>query len=194
MKHLLFIIFLPMILFGQSTGLERLMKGNQRFINNELDHPNRSLERRQEQAAAQTPFAIIVTCADSRLSPEIIFDQGIGDLFVLRVAGNVISPYSLESIKFGVYALGASTIVVMGHEACGAVNAVVTGNAQDIPDIALLIEPSVKKANGNLKESIKENALNMKQFLTKIPFLQEKKVDIQAAYYDLNSGEVKILQ
>ena len=189
-------------LMAAENGLELLMEGNRRYINDMLEHPNRSAVRRQAVIVKQEPFAIIVSCSDSRVSPEILFDQGIGDLFVVRVAGNVIGPLELDSIEYSAIYLHSSIILVLGHENCGAVKAVIEGNTKDIESIAKLIEPTVKKEKKNsssnlLERSIKANALNMKNYLQKTPVIQklinDKKIEIYAGYYNLQTGLVELL-
>lgn len=184
------------------SGLERLMEGNQRYVNDQITCPQRTQERRQALTAKQEPFAIIVGCSDSRVSPEIVFDQGVGDLFVVRVAGNVIGNVELDSIEYGAIYLHSSVILVLGHENCAAVDAVIHGVTKDIESVATLIEPAVreqraKKASNLLEASIKANALNMREFLLKSPVIQrlvsEKKLEVYAGYYDLQSGAVEVL-
>ncbi|MEZ4548263.1 MAG: carbonic anhydrase [Thermodesulfobacteriota bacterium] len=105
-------------------ALKKIMDGNKRFVDSLKKGPRRTVEVRKEVAGGQAPFATILACADSRVAPEIIFDQGIGDLFVVRVAGNIVNTTNygvLGSIEFGSLALGASVIMVLGHTACGAV-------------------------------------------------------------------------
>lgn len=186
-------------------ALERLLKGNKRYVNNKSEHPNRSEERRKSIASKQTPYAIIVGCSDSRVSPEIIFDEGLGDLFVIRVAGNVIGPIELDSIEYAALYLNSAVILVLGHENCGAVKAVVQDKIADIEAVAELIEPAVqtaKEANTKnkrlLEQSIKNNALNMKNFLENSSNIQllinEKKIQVRAAYYNLKTGRVELLK
>ncbi|GGJ34950.1 carbonic anhydrase [Streptomyces brasiliensis] len=100
-----------------------LMAGNQRFVTGEPAHPNQDAARRTETAPAQSPFAVMFGCADSRLAAEIIFDRGLGDLFVVRTAGHVLGPEVLGSIEYGVSLLGSPLVVVLGHDSCGAVAA-----------------------------------------------------------------------
>ncbi len=209
---LLFCILLVMTFFSScqkkgsndlpNQALEKLMKGNERFVNNKSENPNQNAERRSEILSKQSPFAIIVGCSDSRIPPEIIFDAGLGNLFVVRVAGNVIGPIEQESIDYAALYLNSSIILVLGHENCGAVNAVIDNKTSDIKEIATLIEPAVQKAkesnNDNLPErAIKINAINMKNYLIKSPnikrLIEEKKIEVQAAYYDLKTGRVEIL-
>ena len=106
-------------------ALERLNQGNERFQKGLAENAGRDSARRTELAGGQSPFAIILGCADSRVSPEIAFDAGLGDLFVVRVAGNVANTSSIASIEYAVLHLGAKLVVVTGHESCGAVNAAI---------------------------------------------------------------------
>lgn len=182
--------------------LARLKAGNDRYVHDELLHPRRDSERREAIAAKQSPFAVIIGCSDSRVSPEILFDQGVGDLFVVRVAGNVIDSVGLDSIDYGALYLGAACVVVLGHENCGAVKAVLDGTTQDIKSVAKLIAPAVQEAKrlsseDLLKSAIQENALRMRDYLlnSKVikKLVQAKKVNVHAAYYNLETGVVEWL-
>ena len=183
------------------TAFRFLMEGNQRFVNDQSTHPNRAVERRQETAELQEPFAIILGCADSRVSPEIIFDQGIGDLFVVRVAGNVMGPITLDSIEYSALYLHSTLIMVLGHESCGAVAAVLQGRTQDIENVASLIQPAIEEsktqAGNRLENAIKDNVKNVVKQLSKTPVLSkliaEKKIKIVGGYYNFHSGEVELL-
>ncbi|MFF9645795.1 carbonic anhydrase [Kitasatospora aureofaciens] len=104
-------------------AFELLLAGNQRFITGTVEHPNQDAARRSEIAPAQAPFAVLFGCSDSRLAAEIIFDRGLGDLFVVRNAGHVVGPETLGSIEYGISVLGCPLVVVLGHDACGAVAA-----------------------------------------------------------------------
>lgn len=182
--------------------LKELMDGNERYVKDALEHPNRTSIRREASQSVQLPQAVVVACSDSRVSPEIIFDQGIGDLFIVRVAGNVIGPLEQESIEYGVLVLNAVLVLVLGHEKCGAVRAVLEGKDEAIPTLAHLIEPAVEETKGKdtagvLKAAIKANAIRMKDFLLRSKKLGElakkKRIEIKAGYYNLSSGEVEIL-
>lgn len=178
-----------------------LMEGNRRFVNDCSTHPNRAVERRQETAGLQEPFAVILGCADSRVSPEIIFDQGIGDLFVVRVAGNVMGPITLDSIEYSTIYLHSTLIMVLGHESCGAVTAVLQGNTKDIENVANLIQPAIEEsqtqAGDRLENAIKDNVRNTVKSLSGSAvlsrFLAEKKIIIVGGYYNFHSGEVELL-
>ena len=108
-----------------AAALDRLLEGNRRFRTGRPRHPHQSPGRRREVAAGQSPFAVVVGCADSRVSPEVVFDQGLGDLFDVRVAGNVLDDLVLGSVEFAVEELDPVVLVVLGHERCGAVTATV---------------------------------------------------------------------
>ncbi|MFF5447099.1 carbonic anhydrase [Streptomyces sp. NPDC012888] len=131
---------------------EMLLAGNRRFVAGSPEHPNQDAARRTETLPAQNPFAVIFGCSDSRLAAEIIFDRGLGDLFVVRTAGHVAGPEVLGSIEYGVSVLGAPLVVVLGHDACGAVaatrTAVEDGAAAGgyVRDVIERVTPSVLAA------------------------------------------------
>lgn len=186
---------------SSSESIQRLLEGNHRYVLDELEHPNTTPTRRDAISSKQTPFAIIVGCSDSRVSPEIIFDQGLGDLFIVRVAGNVIGPIELDSIEYAALCLDSSVVLVLGHENCGAVTAVLNKNTQFIKSIAKLIEPAVKiarKESGNtLENSIKENVRLVISRLKKRKeikaLIDENKIKVIGGYYDLNTGKVEMI-
>ncbi len=177
-------------------ALQRLLEGNQRYVHDQLTHPDRSLLRREEIQQGQNPFATILGCSDSRVSPEIIFDQGLGDLFIVRVAGNVIGPIEQDSVDYSIRYLGSSLVLVMGHESCGAVTAVFDGKTGDIEEIARLIKPAIKNTK-NVEAAIKANVHWMVDQLKKNPFIKklidEKKVNVVGAYYHLGAGNVELI-
>ncbi|MBK8703664.1 MAG: carbonic anhydrase [Saprospiraceae bacterium] len=107
--------------------LQRLLDGNARFVSGDLWHPHQTAARVKETASGQHPFAVVITCSDSRVSPEIMFDEGIGDLFTIRTAGNLLSDIELGSVEYAVEHLGAKLIAVVGHTECGAIKAFVEG-------------------------------------------------------------------
>lgn len=191
----------PAFLAGAAPeeGLKRLKDGNQRYVKENLEHPNRGAERRVELAGKQAPFAIILACSDSRVAPEIIFDQGIGDLFIVRVAGNVVGPLELDSIEFAALYLKASLVVVLGHESCGAVQATLDGNTKDIEAVAEKIQPAIKgvdpKAKDALQTATKDNARFVADYLRKTPVLSkliaDKKLLVTTGYLELKEGLVE---
>lgn len=184
--------------------LEILKNGNKRFISGKLEHPNHCEESRQNLASGQEPIATVLSCADSRVPPVDIFDQGLGDLFVVRVAGNVIGDHTLGSIEYAVKHLHTPVVIVMGHSSCGAVGAVASGAALE-GHIATL-GPAIQTAIKNVKE-VEGNLVNnaskelARQISVKIAesepivaeLVQNGAVKIVPAYYDLLSGEVEFL-
>src|SRR5262245_20177847 len=127
-------------------ALSRLKAGNERFAHTKMSTRKPNAKRRAATAQVQHPFAIIVGCADSRVSPDIIFDQGIGDLFVVRTAGNLVDDYALGSIEYAVEHLGSRLIVVLGHQRCGAVQAALSGGSAPghIESLVRAIQPAVE--------------------------------------------------
>ena len=178
-----------------------LLEGNLRFANDQLQHPHQDAARRAEVLAGQSPFAVVVTCSDSRLPPEVIFDQGIGDVFVVRTAGNVLDDIALGSIEYAVEHLKTPLVLVLGHQSCGAVTAVAQGGelAGHMADIAKEIEPAVAKAKGQPGDLV-ENAIDeniravVERLKTSEPilagFVKSGALKIAGARYDLDSGKV----
>src|SRR5216110_584585 len=155
-----------------TEAISKLKEGNGRYAGGNLQHPGQTTERRAELANTQHPFATIVSCSDSRVPPEIVFDQGLGDLFVVRVAGNVIDDHALGSIEYAVDHLGVRLIVVLGHQSCGAVQAARETIAAKskapghIQSLVTAIRPAVEAtAKGYLEATIKANANNVVQAL-----------------------------
>jgi carbonic anhydrase len=184
--------------------LQRLLDGNQRYVAGKPTHPDQSVERRSELATGQTPFAVILTCSDSRVSPELFFDQGLGDLFVIRNAGNVLDDHVIGTMEYAVEHLHCGLIIVVGHSKCGAVSAAVAGG--DIPghirSLTDAIAPAledVKDAPGDkVDNTVRANARRVATTLTHVePFLKtavsEGHLRIVAARYDISSGQVEIL-
>lgn len=184
-------------------ALVQLKEGNASYVSGRLVHPDQDTKRRQEVAQSQHPFAIIVSCSDSRVPPEVVFDKGLGDLFVIRTAGEVVTDIELGSIEYGAEQLGAPLIVVLGHERCGAVQAALEGgeapgNIQAIVDrIKPAVEQAKQQQGDKLENAIKNNAelvakkIQSSEVIAKL--IKEKKVKIVTAYYDLDDGTVKIL-
>lgn len=187
-------------------ALELLLEGNKRFTDQKSVHPRQNFARLTETGADQFPFASFLSCADSRVPVEILFDQGVGDTFVVRVAGNIATPEAIGSLEFGSAVLGSRVLVVMGHEGCGAVNAVL--RAQKLPPESKIgtlvpyIQPGVDKAKnkqGNdLANAIKDSVLVQVETLKKSPILasliKENKLKLVGAYYDLDTGKVEVLK
>lgn len=131
-------------------ALKRLIEGNQRYMSRKWNRPNQDEQRLLETAKGQHPFAIVLSCADSRVPPELVFDQGLGDLFVVRIAGNIINDAVLGSIEYAAEHLGVPLVMVLGHERCGAVAAAVEGgNAPaHINSLVKAIQPAVERVKG----------------------------------------------
>ncbi len=186
------------------NALDKLIEGNKRFLSRGALHPNQDAARRAEATKGQRPFAVIVGCSDSRIPPEIIFDQGIGDIFVIRVAGNIADDVALGSIEYAVDHLGSQLIVVLGHSSCGAVTATVQGGEAHghIASIVKAIGPAVEEAKGKpgdlTDNSIRTNAglvartiASSKPILSKM--VDEGRIKVVAAYYHLDTGLVELL-
>lgn len=182
-------------------ALKLLKEGNARYQSGSYEHPNTDTTRRDSQTGGQSPFAIILSCADSRVAPELLFDRGIGDLFIIRVAGNVIDDHAIGSIEYAVAHLGTKLIVVLGHESCGAVGASLSGEdpGAHIGSITAKIQPAVaeaKKLDGDLlTNSVKENAKLVANTLSHTEPILDKAEGLQvvAGYYKLSNGEVEFL-
>jgi carbonic anhydrase len=178
----------------------KLVEGNSRYVKGKPEHPRQSSSVRKGLIQGQSPFAIIVSCSDSRVPPEIIFDQGLGDLFVVRSAGNVAGAIEKDSVEFAADKLHTPLIVVLGHQGCGAVNAVLNGLAKeyDLGHIAPLIEKSLLLAKGRqgdpLQNAIVENAEMVAETLASSPILKKLieagSLKIIPAYYSQTSGKV----
>lgn len=212
-------VFSSPVAFAQDTkrpetadeALKALMDGNARFVDSMKKGPGRSEERRREVVLGQAPFAAILACADSRVAPEILLDQGIGDLFVVRVAGNIVNPtnYGIKgSLEYGVLALGAPLIMVLSHSECGAVAGSISALQKgtefpgSINDIVQTIKPAVeiaKKEKGDLlhNSTIENVKLGVEKLNNSDPVIsglvKEGKVKVVGANYDLKTGEVTLI-
>ncbi len=188
--------------------LQRLMEGNQRFLAGNNIHPSQSLADVKQAAKGQKPFAIILSCADSRVPPEIIFDQGLSNLFVLRVAGNILDDALLASIEYAVEHLHISLLMVLGHKRCGAVeatlNAVQKGGKipGHLKTLVTAIKPAVMQAKGKpeelLDQAVKANIkMVVQQLKNATPIVakvvKSNKLKIVGSYYDLDTGAVQII-
>lgn len=192
---------------GQVTAdsaLKKLKEGNIRFVNQKSVHPNQDISRLKEVQSSQKPFAIIVGCSDSRVPSEIIFDQGLGDLFIVRTAGQVSSYASWGSIEFANAVLGSKLIVVMGHTKCGAVSAAC--KLPDVPGhIVTLInaikpaaEIAAKMKGDTIENAVKVNvAMQVKQLQSLEPVLTKAikngNLKVVGAVYNLSTGIVEFL-
>lgn len=184
--------------------LERLIAGNARFVAGKTTHARRDGARRTEVAQGQKPFAVIVACSDSRVTPEVLFDQGLGDLFVVRCAGNVVDDLALGSIEYAVEHLGARLVVVVGHERCGAVTAALEeGHAPGhVAHLIEAIRPNLgdlpTRGKAALDDAVRANAAAVaEKIATSEPILSEQehqgKLRVLAARYDLDTGAIEFL-
>lgn len=188
---------------------QRLMDGNERFVNQERSYPHLDKERLKEIAKGQSPYATIISCSDSRVAPEHLFDVGLGDIFVIRVAGNVCDTDEIGSIEYGIHHLETPLLVVLGHTSCGAVMAVVQ-NAEvsgSIPQLVDNIQPAVVKVQSNYPD-LKEDKLVHKSVVYNVwqsiedlfsrseaarELVAHNKLKVVGAVYDLNTGKVEWL-
>jgi carbonic anhydrase len=199
-------------------ALAKLLEGNTHYVNGNLDNLDKMSEAKNRKlvAAGQAPYAIVLTCSDSRVPPEILFDKGLGEIFVVRVAGNIVAPHELGSIEYAIEHLGSSLVMVLGHERCGAVKstydaypAEVEGNIGSlVKDITPAVETVVghtPKPTGSVEqaaqveECVVENIKLVSESLeTKSPIIKEfvhlGKVKIVRAKYDLDDGKVRLLE
>lgn len=181
---------------SHQTALELLQDGNARYVADQTDRPNATPRRRLETGGGQWPFAIVLTCADSRVTPELIFDQGIGDLFVARVAGNVATSEVIGSIQYAVQYIGVELVVVLGHEACGAVNAAIAppdDAPEELGGLVGQIQGCIgreKKLQKAIERNAKAQATELRKALKGGPLKHAK---VCAATYGLRSGEVNWL-
>lgn len=192
------------VVTSADDAMTLLVDGNKRFTEGKELKKDLSLNRREDLATnGQKPFAVVVTCSDSRVPPELIFDQALGDLFVVRVAGNVVDDIAMGSIEYGVEHLKSPLLVIMGHEKCGAVKATVEGGEApgSIGAIVDKIKPSVEKAKaaGATGEALNEkaadeNVLAVLAEVEKSPIVEELvkhgKLKVVGAKYHIGSGEV----
>jgi len=179
--------------------ISRLEAGNKNFVNDKLDGKLQNSSRRSSLTAGQEPYAIILSCADSRVVPELAFDAGLGELFVIRVAGNVANNSSIASIEYAVAHLGTPVIVVLGHESCGAVTAAIGGgdNGHNLNHLLSHITPALAATDKGapVNDVVKKNAeLTGEELKTRSAIIRNAvdsgKVKIIPAYYNLGSGAV----
>jgi len=183
-------------------ALARLKEGNERYVTEKQTNPNNSKDRRESLTGYQKPFAIILGCADSRVIPELAFDMGIGDIFTVRVAGNIANTASLGSIEYAVANLDVNLVVVLGHESCGAVTAAVNGgdNGYNLNHLVAEIVPAISASDDNsVNAVVKTNAkLNAKQIVSRSPIIQDcmnnRDIRVIPAYYNLGSGKVDFIE
>jgi len=185
--------------------IDKLKTGNERFVSGHPVHPDETLDRIRELKKGQSPFVVVVSCSDSRLPPELIFDQGLGDVFSIRTAGNVIGDYELGSIEYAIEHLHCKLIVVLGHENCGAIQAYATSGEEKHDDhIQTLVDyiaaeeeekiiPDSSRSNIDILVNANiAHAVNLLRSSTPIlkSLVDKNEIKIIGAYYDLDSGNV----
>lgn len=169
-------------------ALKKLLDGNKRFVRGAMTHPNMTPERREELIPAQKPFAAVLTCSDSRVVPEIIFDCGLGDLFTIRVAGAVLNPDAIGSIEYAVDVLGVKLVIVLGHDSCGVVdcslkNTKVSDNIQALCD----------HVNEYFSEDAKDQ-ISVNEASKVVSIMNAKKLSVQdIEAFKIKNHEIKIL-
>ncbi len=182
--------------------IERLKKGNANFVADKLDGKLQDSSRRDSLVGGQAPYAIVLSCADSRVVPELAFDTGLGELFVVRVAGNIANSSSIASIEYAVAHCGTQVIVVLGHQSCGAVNAALAGgdNGYNLNHLVSHITPAISAcgAGADVADVIRKNAeLNAEELKNRSSIIKKAvdggTVKIVPAYYNLDSGKVDFL-
>ena len=211
-KGLLYLLFISALFACNKTenpnltSLQKLEEGNKRFASGKPVHPDETLERIRELKKGQHPFAVVVSCSDSRVPAELVFDQGLGDIFSIRTAGNVIGDYELGSLEYAVEHLDCKLIVVMGHKSCGAIKAFIDSKGHydhedHIKNIINYIESENEEKNLSstdklsVDKAIDANIAHGVAFLkTAEPILKERfdqnKITIIGALYDIESGKV----
>jgi carbonic anhydrase len=188
-------------------ALAELQAGNARFVDGKLIHPKQDIKTREELVSGQKPSAVILSCSDSRVPPEVLFDQGLGQIFVVRTAGEVVDPVALGSIEYAVEHLGSKLIVVLGHESCGAVKASLEAGSKssgspNIDALVAKIKPNVEPYRSTaaydktLREPVKANvAAVAKELLRSSSLIKEAvekgEVKIVEGLYSLKTGRVE---
>jgi carbonic anhydrase len=195
----------PAVMPDPMQTLRILREGNHRFASGYPEHPRQSAEDRRRLALKQAPHTVVITCSDSRVVPEMLFDQGLGDLFVVRVAGNTVGDRELGSVEYALEHLGARLVMVLGHTKCGAVKAAVESQghlAGALNSIVDPIRPSVSRSQyqtgDRLTNAVKQNVRAVVHYLSNADAvmrseLRERHVRVVGGVYDLESGTVKIL-
>ena len=189
-----------------AEALKLLLDGNQRFVAGKLEHPNQTPERRAEVAKGQHPFAAVLACSDSRTPPEIIFDRGLGDIFTVRVAGNVADKVVIESLDYSVKHLGVRVVMVLGHRRCGAVIAAVEGHEgtadQDVGPMLSELRPAVAESKSMpgdpVENAVRENVILVMKNLASSEELsamvKSGDLKIVGGIYDLDTGTIEMLK
>ncbi|MCC0094228.1 carbonic anhydrase [Streptomyces flavotricini] len=190
------------------AAFTRLMEGNKRWVSGNLDHPDRDPERRELTAEAQDPFGVVLSCIDSRVAPELIFDTGLGDLYVLRTGGQAVGPVVTGSVEYGPLTGGTPLVVVLGHQRCGAVEAAYTslkagkplpGNLEAlakamVPAYELTARnPGADPVDTMTHHQIKVTADDLRANSDLGPLVAKGALGVVGAYYSLDTGKVDVL-
>jgi len=188
-------------------ALSRLLSGDKRFVAGKSEEPHDAalIERRHTLAKEQKPFAAVVSCSDSRVPPELVFDVSLGDIFVIRTAGEVVDAVALGSIEYALEHLGTRLVIVLGHQRCGAVSAAVSGatDTGNIPDVVKEILPAVEETKGqsgdHIDNAVRANARDIAKRLQTAgpiiaPRVQSGEVKVVPAYYSLDTGQIELLR
>lgn len=189
------------------NALNLLITGNLRFFENKPVHPNIDFIRRKNAVKGQSPYAVIVSCSDSRVPPEIIFDSGIGDLFIVRSAGSILDSAGMGSIIYAVTHLECPLVVILGHESCGAIRTALLDDNELIHEPGAIIKlveiirdnipESLNKKNileNPIEQAVKENIFNISDMINEEPliknYVETGKIMIKSAFYSLSTGKV----
>lgn len=187
-------------------ALKKLKDGNKRFVQHHLKHPDADKKRMTEMLKGQHPFVVILSCSDSRVPPEIIFDQGLGDIFEIRNAGNVLNKHVIGSIEYAVMHCGVKLVVIMGHQDCGAINATLSGVSETkfIQALENSIQPAVEKCILKGEEVNSDNVVrahvmqDVEELFAEdqelLKYMKEHDVQLVPAYYHLDTGKVEFLK
>ncbi len=186
-------------------ALIKLKKGNERFVKLHQKHPDESKKRRKEMIKGQHPFVVILSCSDSRVPLELIFDQGLGDLFEIKNAGNVLDDHVIGSIEYAVMHCGVKLIVIMGHQDCGAIAATLSGVSETkyIKSLEDSIQPAIEDCKNKGLEINSDNVVKahvmqdinelMQQDHELVKYMKKHDVKIVPAYYHIDSGKVDFI-
>lgn len=190
------------------SALDRLTEGNKRWIKGALRHPDQDPQRRQAVAEEQKPYGVVLSCIDSRVPPELVFDTGIGDLFVIRTGGQVVAPIVTGSVEYGPMTAGTPLIVVLGHQRCGAIKAAhkalkdntpLPGNLQSIAEALLPAYKAVSQqkhadpVDAMIRVHVEQTAAALRANAGLAPMMKKGNLAVVGAYYSLDTGRVEIL-
>ena len=183
-------------------SIQRLKNGNDNLVNDRLANSIQDTHYRKSLSNGQDPFAVIIACSDSRVVPEFIFDTGVGDLFVVRVAGNVANPSSIASVEYAVAHLNVCLVVVLGHQNCGAVTSASVGGSfsKNLDYLLKHLDPAISKANSSAIDDIAiiNAKLTAEKLYNESPIIAEavdnNKIEIVHAFYSLETGKVKFFE